>query len=219
MSFEQLILVLIVAIFSSVIILKIIKKKQLEFIEKYRFNSAIGKKILQRYPHLTQAQVQQVLEALRDYFFICKMAKRRMTSMPSQVVDVAWHEFILFTHAYQSFCKKAFGRFLHHTPAEAMHTPTMAQGGIKRTWRLACVRSNINQKKPTQLPLLFAIDEELNIEDGFKYALNCKDKSSTDSRVVYCATSIGCTSCSSSIDGDGGFGSCSSCGGGCGGGD
>ncbi len=51
--------------------------------------------------------------------------------MPSQVVDDAWHEFILFTRAYQQYCNKALGRYLHHTPAEAMDSPTIAQEGNK----------------------------------------------------------------------------------------
>ena len=58
--------------------------------------------------------------------------------MPSQVVDDAWHTFILFTRNYELFCRKAFGRFLHHTPAEAMAGQTTATEGIKRTWRIAC---------------------------------------------------------------------------------
>ncbi|WP_461482930.1 glycine-rich domain-containing protein [Porticoccus sp.] len=113
------------------------KKAQLAFIENYRFSSSIGKKVQKKYPLLTQDQIDLVIKGLRDYFYICNKAKRRMVAMPSQVVDVAWHEFILFTRPYQAFCKKALGRFLHHTPTEAMRTPTLAQDGIKRAWRLA----------------------------------------------------------------------------------
>jgi len=38
--------------------------------------------------------------------------------MPSEIVYVAWHEFLLFTREYQVFSQKAMGRFLHHTPTE-----------------------------------------------------------------------------------------------------
>lgn len=37
--------------------------------------------------------------------------------MPSQVTDDLWHEFILCTRHYDAFCRRAFGGFLHHTPA------------------------------------------------------------------------------------------------------
>lgn len=140
--------------------------------------------------------------------------------MPSQVVDDAWHEFILFTRIYQKFCSKALGRFLHHIPAEAMPTPTLAQDGIKRSWRLACALAQINPKKPVRLPLIFAIDGLLNIDNGFTYQLDCQRTTAG----AYCASHIGCSSgCGGSFDsaGDtsdsGCSGDSSACSGGCGG--
>ncbi|SPZ13115.1 Uncharacterized conserved protein [Pseudomonas aeruginosa] len=53
-----------------------------------------------------------------------------------QVVDVAWHELILHTRLYQHVCRKGLGRFLHHTPAQAMRSPRQAQEGIQRAWKL-----------------------------------------------------------------------------------
>ncbi len=84
--------------------------------------------------------------------------------MPSQVVDDAWHEFILSTRIYGDFCRRAFGYFLHHTPAEAMATPT------------------------------FAIDGLLNIPGGFTYRLHCDRDTSGIGSGVYCASHIGCSS-------------------------
>ena len=149
-----------------------------------------------------------------------------MVAMPSQVVDVAWHEFILYTRAYEIFSKRAMGRFLHHTPTEAMKTPTLATEGIKRAWRLACAHEQITPSSPVRLPLLFAIDEMLNIEDGFKYSLDCQNRNSPKYGNGYCAGHIGCASgCagdsgSSSGSSGGffdGFGGSDCGGGGCGG--
>ncbi|NOU22414.1 MAG: hypothetical protein HOO93_11640 [Methyloglobulus sp.] len=109
--------------------------------------------------------------------------------MPSQAVDNAWHEFILFSAEYEKFCQNAFGRFLHHTPAEAMRTPTAAQDGIKLAWKLACVKEGIDPKKPAKLPLLFDIDS-LVIEGGFIYRLDCKFLTSGNHE--FCASDIGC---------------------------
>jgi hypothetical protein len=67
----------------------------------------------------------------------------------------------------------ALGRFLHHTPAEAMLTPQNAQEGIRRAWRLACGLENISARTPPRLPLIFKLDDRLNIPDGFRYSLNC----------------------------------------------
>ena len=226
MSFDGLILLLLVAL-GAYWVFKSRKTSQLSYIENYWFKSAIGKKVKERYPHLTDEDVRLVIDGLRDYFYICCQAKRRMVSMPSQVVDVAWHEFILFTRPYQAFCKKAFGRFLHHTPTEAMRTRTLAQDGIRRAWRLSCARHDINPADPTRLPLLFAIDGLLNIENGFRYSLDCKDQSSPLYGDGYCAGHIGCASgCagdSGSPSGSGSFfdgsGDSGGCGSGCGGGD
>lgn len=191
---------------------------QLSHIQRYRFHPAIRQKLKNKHPSLTEPQLDSVFQALRDYFYCCNRAKRRMVSMPSQVVDDAWHEFILFTRSYGQFCQQAFGRFLHHTPAEAMATPTLAQDGIKRAWRLACVREKLNPKTPAYLPLLFAIDAQLGISNGFIYNLRCRPGDNG-----YCASHIGCGGgCSGDGGGDASADSgCSSdggCGGGCGGG-
>jgi len=198
------------------------KARQLKYIEQYHFHNGIRHKLSQKHPQLTEPQLDMVFQGLKDYFRICRQAKKRMVSMPSQVVDDAWHEFILSTRIYEKFCSKAMGRFLHHTPAEAMPAPTFAKAGIKRAWRLACALEQINPKKPARLPLIFAIDALLNINNGFIYQLDCK-KNGTG---AYCASHIGCSSgCGGSGDMfDSGNSSDSSgcgsdCGGGCGGGD
>lgn len=206
-------LLLILAIFTTLYAVFAIARQasQLAYIQRYRFHPAIKKKLKNKHPTLTDAQLDQVFQALRDYFHICNRAKRRMVSMPSQVVDDAWHEFILFTRTYQRFCQKAYGRFLHHTPAEAMATPTLAQEGIKRTWRLACIKENISLQTPSRLPLLFSIDAQLAVAGGFFYSLHCRPGDNG-----YCASNIGCGGgCGGGGDGD--SGADSGCGGGCGG--
>ena len=209
-------------------------KKQLRFIENYKFSPVLIKRVKAKHDYLSDADMKKVVEATRDYFYICNQAKGKMVAMPSEIVDVLWHEFLLFTREYQDFCKKGIGRFLHHTPTEVMKSPTSAQEGIKRAWRLACAKEGINPKYPSKLPLLFAIDKSLNIKGGFSYQLNCKSgspmASNSSSCGGYCATDIGCASgCAgdsgSSSDDSGGFfgggdsdGGGSSCGGGgCGG--
>ena len=179
-----------------------------ERILRYRFPAKVSQAVREQYPHLTQSQANRVIDGLRDYFIICYTAgKKKSVSMPSQAVDVAWHQFILFTRNYAVFCDKAFGRFLHHTPAEAMTSQQQAQEGIKLAWQLCCKREGIKPRSPEKLPLLFALDAELQIPDGMVYALNCEGR-----RNDYCASHIGCSGC-----GSGSCSSCSGCGGGCGG--
>lgn len=182
------------------------RARRLAYIDSFEFHEAIRKRVHDRRPTLSERDMDLVLLALRDYFHICARAGRRLVSMPSQVVDDAWHEMILFTRSYQEFCRKAFGRFLHHTPAEAMKRPTRAQEGIRRAWRLACAREGIDPRVPDRLPSLFQIDSLLNIENGFTYVPDCTGQRKGDG---YCASHIGCaTGCGGGFGGegsDGGF--------------
>jgi len=173
-------------------------RRREQFIRAYPFPPSIKDKLRTRYPHLDDTQLSKVIRGLRDYFSICNSAGSRMVSMPSQVVDVAWHEFILFTRNYAQFCQRGLGRFLHHVPAEAMTTPTLAQTGIKRAWRLACKREGLDPANASRIPLLFALDQELNIPDGFRYVANCRG---ADGRTCGCGGN-GCSSCSSGCGGD-----------------
>lgn len=210
----------VIAVFIAIIIVIQLtskrKRRQQAYLNAFQFPTTISVKLKHTYPHLSEQDIKQVLSALKQYFAICHTAGGKMVAMPSQAVDVAWHEFILFTRDYKEFCDKALGRFLHHTPAEAMKKPNNAQQGIKRAWRLACTAQGINPKSPSRLPLLFAIDSSLNIPDGFNYSLNCQDPNSPHKYNGQCATHIGCTgtSCGGSSSSDSGC-SGSSCGGGC----
>jgi len=168
-------------------------KRQQAYIDDYPFHPAIRSKLAAKHPQLTEGQLDLVFQGLRDYFHICNMAgAKRMVAMPSQVVDDAWHEFILFTRAYQQFCRHALGRYLHHTPAEAMAGPTTAQESIKRAWRLACAKEGLNPRGAYVLPLLFAIDSELNIPGGFVYVPDCRNPNSPNYNQGQCASHIGC---------------------------
>ena len=190
---------------------------RLAYIRNYRFHPMLARKVRERYPHLNDRDIDRVFDGLRDYFHLCNLAGKQMVAMPSQVVDVAWHEFILSTRSYKTFSHKAIGRFLHHTPTEVMKTKTLAQESIKRAWRLACAKEQINPNAPDRLPLLFGIDALLKIEDGYRYSLNCRDASLPAGANGYCAGDIGCTSGCAGDSGAPGSCSGSSCGGGCGG--
>ena len=186
-------------------------------IARFAPHPSVLSKFRQLHPNLSLAQERQVIDGLRQYFRLCLRAQRRMVSMPSQVVDDLWHQLILHTRVYEQFCQQAFGRFLHHTPAEAMSSPTQAQTGIRRAWYLACKDERMHPKRAARLPLLFALDASLNIANGFYYQLHC-DPATTSG---YCASSIGCgggsDGCGGDSGGDSDGGGDGGCGGGCGG--
>jgi hypothetical protein len=190
-------------------------------------------------PELTQKDCELVAHAMRQFFLAYLKSGRRYVSMPSQVVDELWHAFILNTRQYELFCQKAFGGFLHHTPAVALKDERQSDQGLWRCWFHVCKEEHVNPYRPTRLPLLFALDAKLKLPDGFVYALDCKAPagsalnvaggSAASGVVVHCAADLrqarerdsGCSGGGSSSSdrsdasdgsGDGGGG----CGGGCG---
>lgn len=202
-------------------------KRRIDRLATFAFPDHIVRKVQAAYPQLGPADCELVMRGLRQFFAVAMAAHGRRVAMPSQAVDTAWHEFILSTRAYHGFCRRVLGRFLHHTPAEAMLTPTQAQDGIRRAWRLACRDEGVNPKTPERLPLLFALDAHLAIPGGFTYAVDCRRglgrraASGTDAGgggAVYCASDIGCSGGGGWGDGGGdGDGDGGGDGGGCGG--
>lgn len=196
---------------------KWVRVSRQRFLDKFEMPAAVVERARNKRPELTPEQMRLVQQGLRQYFQICVAAGGRFVSMPSQVVDDLWHEFILFTRQYEQFCKRALGDYLHHTPVEAMPARDTATEGIRRAWRLACKMEGIDPVHPQRLPLLFALDAQLGIAGGFVYTLNCRDTAAS-AGASFCASDIG--SCGGDSGGgdsgssDGG----SSCGSGCGGG-
>ena len=145
-----------------------------EFIRSYRFPVGLLKTLEKKHPALRLKDQQLVASALRQFFLAYLNSGQRFVSMPSQVTDDLWHEFILYTREYQAFCKKAFGRFMHHTPAVVLNKDRHTNTGLRRTWWYTCRAENIDPRRPLRLPLLFAIDRKLGIADGFVYEPDCR---------------------------------------------
>lgn len=142
-------------------------------IREYRFPPGLLASLREHHAHLTGGQLQLVARGLRQFFLVWLRAKGKPVAMPSKVVDDLWHGFILHTRHYHDFCNKAFGRYLHHTPAHVLSKDRLDNAALRRTWAHACAEENIDPRKPTRLPLLFALDAKLGIEGGYRYALDC----------------------------------------------
>ena len=203
-----------------------------EFIRSYVLPKGLFEKLRAKRPELDLKDCQLVSQALRQFFLTHLKSNFGFVSMPSQVTDDLWHEFILYTKHYEHFCKRAFGRFFHHSPAAVLGSRSASNVGLRRCWWFACLEENINPRKPTRLPLLFAIDAKLKIADGFHYAPDCKslnNPQNSDGGVTYCGGDFSSSSIDGSTEGFGdnasgdfsfsdGGDSGGGCGGGCGGG-
>lgn len=191
-------------------------------------------KLRDQHPALTEKQCQLVAQGLRQFFLAYLQGGRQSVSMPSQVADTLWHEFILHTREYERFCTRAFGQFLHHSPAVALSSVRLGNEGLRRVWWHSCKQENINPRNASRLPLLFALDAKLKIANGFHYAADCsglrKQNAGSGDTMIYCGSEFGDSRVDGGTDGfgDGGGlsvdtggdagGGSSDGGGGCGGG-
>ena len=145
-----------------------------QFIADYAFPPGMIDRALARCPESARAAV---LEAgLRQFFLAAAADPDLRASMPSRVVDEAWHEFITFTRAYDEFCQRAFGRFLHHEPeylmdvSEATANQTTVLLG---TWRTACLSAGLDPDTTRTAPILFAADSWAGIDGARTYVATC----------------------------------------------
>jgi hypothetical protein len=171
------------------------------YIRTFELPHGLFDKLRARRPELTLKDCQLVAHALRQFFLAYLKGGRRFVSMPSQVADDLWHEFILYTRNYQAFCDRAFGRFLHHTPAVVLGPERQDNAGLRRVWWYCCKEDNINPRKPTRLPLLFALDAKFRIADGFRYVPDCNGVRRAGANSTGGAVHCGGDFSSSSVDG------------------
>ena len=202
--------VAIVGIFLSLTLAKALSAWEQSLRRQFVRDAALPKflvdKLIAAHPQLKLGDAELVLRGLRQFFMAHLRSGKQFVGMPSKVVDTAWHEFILHTQAYQLWCESAFGSLLHHTPAEVMKgNDTKRNDGLRRTWYWACKEESIDPRKPTRLPLLFALDKKFGIAGGFVYEANCESINRASGSDTHCCSVF--SSSDSGASGDsGGFG-------------
>jgi hypothetical protein len=203
------------------------RQRREAFIRDYVFPDVLRRKIAQKYPQLSEPQIDLVFGALRQYFYACLAAKVATrggsVGMPSRVVDDLWHEFILMSREYADFCNQAFGGFLHHVPEGELKVPMHT--ALSTTLDALKPRGGIARGVAVLggIPLLFAIDKALAIPGGFEHDADTiasiearrhiAQASGSCGAVIHGSSSCGVSAGSDSSDGGGDGGGC---GGGCG---
>jgi hypothetical protein len=224
----------IILVFAGICIWRLLQqlqeKKRETFINDFQWPPGLLTKLEQHYPGFTRKESALVGNGLRQFFLAYLKSGRRYVAMPSQCADELWHEFILYTKQYETFCQTAFGQFLHHTPAVVLHRDQKnSNEGLRRVWWQCCKIENIDPVNATRLPLLFALDRKFNIPNGFVYTPDCdRLRREGGAGGGECGAHFSSTSVDGSTsgfgDGDGGGGDSGGdggdgggCGGGCGG--
>jgi len=203
MSIVAIAAILAVTLVVAVLWNHLARLKRAEFIRRYQFPPGLFERLDKVRPGLDLKSKQLIARGLRKFFLAHLTSGRRFVSMPSQAVDDLWHEFILYTRNYDVFCKQAFGRFLHHTPAVALGAHQQNNAGLRRTWWFCCKEENIDPRKPTRLPLLFALDAKLGIAGGYVYAADCEALRRNGNGSVYCGGDFSSSSFDGGTDGFG----------------
>lgn len=99
--------------------------------ELLRRNAILYEKIAKALDCPREEVAAALREALRFMHLAASNTQGKLT--PSVRVDLAWHEFILCTKAYDEFCQEHFGKFVHHYPGgderenQAQFRRTLAQ--------------------------------------------------------------------------------------------
>jgi hypothetical protein len=168
--------------------------RRAEFIRTFRWPPGLLQRLEKHHGGFARKDSALVSRGLRQFFLAYLMSGKRYVSMPSQVADDLWHEFILYTREYDAFCRRAFGGFLHHTPAVVLSEQRKSNEGLRRVWWYCCKYENIDPVSPTRLPLLFALDAKLKISDGFIYHPQCEQLRKNGSGAVWCGGDFSSTS-------------------------
>ena len=200
-------LAVVATIAAVVLFRKWLQLRRAEFIRTYHWPAGLLERLEKHRAGMARKDSALVSRGLRQFFVAYLMSGKRHVSMPSQVADDLWHEFILYTRDYDAFCRRAFGGFLHHTPAVVLSEHRKDNEGLRRVWWYCCKYENIDPVRPTRLPLLFALDSKLNIANGFVYHPDCEALRKNGSGAAYCGGDFADTSFDGSSDGFGDSGS------------
>lgn len=128
--------------------------------------------IEQRYPHLKNNQTAHELVSLglQHYFYAVAMNNWQAVGVPSKLVQMAWDTFREHEQAYAVYCQQVFAELLT-TQATTSSRRYTSHDALGRTWEQACLVDGITPGLPERMPLLFALDERLGVNDGYRYTL------------------------------------------------
>jgi hypothetical protein len=95
--------------------------------------------LVNRFQHalnITQPEAEQLFEDVKKYLFLAVITGERLA--PTDAIDLGWHEFLLYTRDYASFCNRFFGAFVHHTPNPRLspHVARTAEKTVEHARRL-----------------------------------------------------------------------------------
>lgn len=214
------------------------KDKHLKSLAKYEFPSIVTGLFDREFPDIPVQQKKNAFDGLKEYFLLFLLEKQRKIKnpnlgMPSELVDSAWHCFILCGEEYEKFCKGYFGSVIHHKPDLSQKSRELNESSkfskeTINTWR-AVNRHKQAMKQLGVKPMLFEADK--GFSGGWIWgaaaigaiALQSTTLLAQETQRENSSSGSGCSGSTGSGGGSCGDGGCgggdgggSGCGGGCG---
>jgi hypothetical protein len=92
---------IVLALFAAAVLAQVfsswLRLRRAEFIRAYQWPPGLLERLEKHRPGLVRKDSALVSRGLRQFFIAYLMSGRRCVSMPPQVADDLWHEFILYT--------------------------------------------------------------------------------------------------------------------------
>lgn len=85
-----------------------------EDVTAYQFPALVDR--LQKKLSLSKNDAEHLFKDMLMFLFLTGTNKSNIKYSPSDIIDEAWHMFLIFTREYAEFCQKYFGYFIHHRP-------------------------------------------------------------------------------------------------------
>ncbi len=162
-------LILALAIALGVTLDQLAMRRRESFVRDTPLPPGLLDRMRARYPELSLKDRQLVARGLRKYFIACARARGQPVAMPSRVVGDLWQLFSEDRTRYKSWSRKATGRVLDVTAPVFLAGDHASNAALRRCWWHACREENLDPRRPTRLPLLFALDTKLRIAGGLYY--------------------------------------------------
>lgn len=187
------------------------------------FNTRFINRVKEKHPEWSRYQIECIIDDYKKFMYIAASSDESCT--PSKLVDIIWHEHILFTRDYiNHWCGKVLKKVIHHDPGTPDEQPKFKSAYEKTQ---AKIKKTYGSREESVLPdvadslgdALGAIMEHTSYPHSSHNSHHSSDHghSSHDSGGSHghssCSSSGGHSSCSS-----GSSCSSSSCGSSCGGG-
>jgi hypothetical protein len=84
-------------------------------------------KLLKEQMAETAREATDLFTEVKKYIVLAHVDQTRLWRMHSLRVDETWHQFVLFTREYISYCSRYFGHYIQHYPSNAPRTVTRAE--------------------------------------------------------------------------------------------